>query len=123
MTFWPKSNLEAGIYVSTVIILVAEVGNKVVGFVIVNCNQPLSKAEIENIYVHPAKRRQGIGSQLVRAALAEAKKRSYEFISVLTPPNDIAAIKTYENAGFVKGKMFLWLDYSESEQFRKRESR
>lgn len=39
-----------------------------------------------------------------------AKADGYQFISVLTPPDDIPAIKTYEKAGFSKGEVFLWLD-------------
>ncbi|HEU5187398.1 MAG TPA: GNAT family N-acetyltransferase [Candidatus Saccharimonadales bacterium] len=119
VTFWPESVLEAAIQNEAVITLVAEVGREIVGFIIANCNKPLSKALIENIYVHPNNRGHGIGAGLVQALIAEAKNRGYEYIAVLTPPDDAPAIKTYQKAGFVSGETFLWLDYSESERFRK----
>lgn len=33
-------------------------------------------------------------------------------MSVLTPPGDVSAIKTYEKAGFTAGETFLWLDFN-----------
>lgn len=120
VTFWPESILKASIATDTVIILIAETSrHELIGFIIVNCNAPLRKAQIENIYVHPDKRGQNTGTRLVLAALEEAKKRGYEFISVLIPPDATPAIRTYEKAGFIKGEEFLWLDYSDSTQFRR----
>ncbi|HEU5122082.1 MAG TPA: GNAT family N-acetyltransferase [Candidatus Saccharimonadales bacterium] len=119
VTFWPEGILKAAVQDATVIILVAEVGQEITGFIIANCNKPLSKALIENIYVQPAYRGQGIGTALVQALIKEAKTRGYEYIAVLTPPDDTPAIKTYEKVGFMPGETFLWLDYNESEQFKK----
>jgi len=122
VTFWPESILIRTVQDETVIILVAEVDKEVVGFIIANCNKPLSKALIENIYVRPDNRGQGIGTALVKALVKEANAREYEYIAVLTPPTDTPAIKTYKKAGFTPGETFLWLDYSESEQFRKEDA-
>lgn len=120
VTFWPESILLASVKTNTVIILVAEEDDQnIAGFIIINCNKPLSKALIENIYVRPNRRKQNVGTELVRAAILAAKKRSYEFISVLTSPGNTAAIKTYEKAGFIQGEAFLWLDYSDYEDVRK----
>ena len=118
VTFWPESILRASIDTDTVVILVAEEDTDIVGFIIVNCNRHLSKAIIENIYVHPTRRRQSIGTRLLEVALDEVKNGSYEFICVLTPPDDAPAIKTYQKAGFVQGEQFLWLDFSDSDKFR-----
>ena len=89
---------------------VATSNNEIVGFVIANLNRSLSKALIENIFVRPDFRGQGIGTGLTRKIIDAAKADHYQFISVLTPPDDVAAIKTYESAGFSKGELFLWLD-------------
>lgn len=122
VTFWPERILEAAVQDETIIILVAEVDQEIVGFIVANCNKPLSKALIENIYVQPAHRRQGIGTALVQDLIKEAGARGHEYIAVLTPPDDIPAIKTYQKAGFIPGETFLWLDYSESEQFKKEDA-
>lgn len=108
--FWPEEVLLNCIGKDDVYFFVAVLGNEIVGFIIANCNKSLSKAQIENIFVRPDYRRQGIGSSLTSKVVEAAKLGQYKFISVLTPPSDIAAIKTYKEAGFAKGETFLWLD-------------
>lgn len=108
--FWPKAVLRTCIDKDDVYFLVAISGEEIVGFIIVNLNKNLSKALIENIFVKPNFRGRGIGLSLTERAVSLAKLDRYQFISVLTPPDDIAAIKTYERAGFSKGETFLWLD-------------
>lgn len=108
--FWPKDVLSSCIGKEDVYFFVATSNNEIVGFVIANCNKSLSKVLIENIFVKPEFRGQGIGTSLVKKVIEIAKADRYQFISVLTPPSDIAAIKAYEKAGFTKGEIFLWLD-------------
>ena len=108
--FWPEQVLLNCIDKQDVYFFVAVSGGEIVGFIIANCNKSLSKTELENIFVRPDFRRQGIGSGLASKVVEAAKLDQYQFISVLTPPGDIAAIKTYEDAGFAKGETFLWLD-------------
>lgn len=118
VNFWPESILQKGVKSDSVVIFVAEEKNEVVGFIIANCNNALSKALIENIYVNPSRRGQGTGTRLTLAAIDESKRRGCEYVAVLTPPDDTPAIKTYEKAGFTKGEAFLWLDFSQSKQFK-----
>lgn len=108
--FWPEEVLRNCIGKKDVYFFVATSDGEIVGFVIASCNESLSKTEIENIFVKPEFRRQGIGAALAKKVVEAAKSEHYQFISVLTPPNDIAAIKAYEKAGFAKGETFLWLD-------------
>ncbi len=108
--FWPEAILRACIDKEDVVFLVAVLEDETVGFIIVNLNKSLSKALIENIFVVPTLRGQGIGSRLVKDAINAVKSNRYQFISVLTPPDDEAAIRTYEAVGFSKGETFLWLD-------------
>ncbi|MBL8159569.1 GNAT family N-acetyltransferase [Candidatus Saccharibacteria bacterium] len=109
-TFWPASILQSCIGKDDVYFYVAVSGQQIVGFVIANCNTSLSKALIENIYVHPDHRGQGIGTRLAKQVIESAKADGYQFISVLTPPDDAAAIAAYKKAGFAEGETFLWLD-------------
>ncbi len=120
VTFWPEDILRASVNNEAVIMLVAvQPDGAIVGFIIVNCNRPLSKALIENIYVRPDMRKQGIATALVKAAIGKVNDMGYEFMSVLTSPEDLPAIHTYEAAGFARGNEFLWLDLISSERFRK----
>jgi ribosomal protein S18 acetylase RimI-like enzyme len=108
--FWPEKVLRNCITKGDVYFFVAVSGVEVVGFIIANLNRSLSKVLIENIFVKPAFRGRGIGSNLAKRVIECAKSDQYQFVSVLTPPDDVAAIKTYETAGFSKGEIFLWLD-------------
>lgn len=108
--FWPEEILRNSIAKDDVSFFIAQVNGEIAGFIIANLNKSLSKTEIENIFVKPDFRRQGIGTSLVRKVVEAARLNQYQFISVLTPPDDIAAIKTYEKVGFTKGETFLWLD-------------
>ena len=108
--FWPEEILRSSVAKDDVSFFVAQVDGEIAGFIIANLNKSLSKTEIENIFVRPDFRRQGIGTSLVEKVVEVAKLNRYQFISVLTPPDDAAAIKTYEKAGFTKGETFLWLD-------------
>lgn len=108
--FWPKKVLQNCISKEDVYFFVSASATEIVGFVIANCNKSLNKVLIENIFVKPEFRGQGIGTDLAKKVVEAAKVDRYQFISVLTPPSDIAAIKAYEKAGFTKGETFLWLD-------------
>lgn len=108
--FWPEEVLRECIDKDDVYFFVAVSGDKVVGFIIANLNKSLEKALIENIFVVPDFRGQGVGLILTKNVIEVAKSDDYQFISVLTPPDDIAAIKVYERAGFSRGEVFLWLD-------------
>lgn len=108
--FWPEAILRECVAKEDVYFFVAVSNGEVVGFIITNLNKSLNKALIENIFVRPDSRRQGIGTRLVKKVVEAAKADGCQFISVLTPPDDIAAIKTYERAGFAQGEVFRWLD-------------
>jgi phosphinothricin acetyltransferase len=90
--------------------LVAVLDKEVAGFVIVNLNKSLRKALVENIFVKADLRGQGIGSLLIKHVVETARSDGYDFISALIPPDDIAALQTYQKAGFSQGETFLWGD-------------
>lgn len=108
--FWPEDILENAINTKDVYFFAAFEAENLVGFIIANCNRSLSKVLIENIFVHPDYRGNGIGLKLAEKVVAVAKSERFQFISVLTPPDDQPAIDTYQKAGFNKGETFLWLD-------------
>lgn len=118
VTFWPKEVLSSAIDASDVLVLVAE-EQSVAGFIIVACNIALKKALIENIYVHPDHRSQGVGDLLLSCALELAQRMGCEYIATLIPPDAQDAAQLYIKNGFSRGERFLWLDKTLTDTFKK----
>ena len=113
--FWPKEILENCINKEDILFYVVEIENKIIGFSIVNLNQSLGKAEIENIYVLPKYRKNKIGTALLDKILQELKIRNYNNVNCLADE----AISFYEKYGFTKGKDFVWMDIVLSDKFKR----
>jgi len=108
--FWPKQILADSVESDAVMLQVAQDDGEIIGFIIVNCNKSLRKAEIENIFVAPSRRQEGVASIMLQATLQNIRDANYRYISTLVPTDDTAAIQTYQKAGFAQGETFLWLD-------------
>ncbi len=113
--FWPKKTLENCINKEDILFYVVEKEEKVVGFSIVNLNQSLGKAEIENIYVLPKYRKNRIGTALLDKILQELKVRNYNNVNCLADE----AIEFYKRYGFIQGKDFVWMDITLSDKFKR----
>ena len=72
-------------------VLVAEEGGQVAGFA------ALDGGALDGLFVEPARWRQGIGRNLVEAAVHEARKRGLSLVTVVA---DHAARDFYEKCGF-----------------------
>ncbi len=118
VNFWPKKVLREAVTANDVVVLVAEVDHKVVGFVIASLTSSLRKATIENIYVHTESRGNGIGDELLASLLEVLSDNSIEYMATLVPVDAVEATKLYETAGFLKGETFLWLDKSITNTFK-----
>jgi ribosomal protein S18 acetylase RimI-like enzyme len=116
VNFWPLEILTRAIESDDVLVLVA-LQTELVGFVIVNLNKGLSKAIIENIYVHPDSRGNDIGYHLVSRAISTLRERSYAYVITLVPADADQAVKVYQRNGFQGDQSFLWLDQSLDEMF------
>jgi len=86
-------------------VLVAEVDEKVVGFLALTFIQGLSglRALIDGLAVASAYRRQGIGAALVEAAIQRADQRGATHLLVDTSKGDEAARDFYQACGFEAG--------------------
>jgi ribosomal protein S18 acetylase RimI-like enzyme len=62
-------------------------------------------AWLEDMIVHPARRRGGIGGHLLQTAIAGAKNAGCTRITLLTDDTNAAAQKFYRRAGFVRSQM------------------
>lgn len=115
ITFWPKEILKECINKDDVLVLVAEESDKIIGFIIININLSLKKADIENIYVLDSYRQQGIGSKLIKSAIERIKQKGIENICHLTSDN----YYFWEKNGFIRGNNFCWMDLILTNRFKK----
>jgi GNAT superfamily N-acetyltransferase len=90
-------------------ILVAEAQGRVVGMVslLASVSTALGGpvAWLEDLVVASEWRGQGLGRRLVKAALAEARKRSWRRLSLLTDADNVKAQDLYRGHGFVASPM------------------
>lgn len=98
---YAKSSVDS----NNVILLVAEIGSEVVGFIRVELvnrvfYEPKIKALITDLYVKPEYRRRGVGKLLVEAATEEARRRGAGLISAVFPEGNVIAKSFYQNLGF-----------------------
>jgi ribosomal protein S18 acetylase RimI-like enzyme len=79
---------------------VAEVKGQVTGMVGLLRSREMLEGEIEPAIVTSTLRSQGIGSELVRYAVVEAKKRKIRFLRIRPVARNVRAISLYTRLGF-----------------------
>jgi len=110
VSFWPKEILNTCIDNDDNIILVAKKASDLIGFIIINYNHSLSKAIIENIFVHPNFRNKKIGEKLLEYSLKELQRMNCRYLCTLTDSGNDKAINFYLENGFTRGINCVWLD-------------
>ncbi len=80
--------------------LVAEVENKVVGYVIFELRPWLGEGHIVSIAVHPDHRRAGIGTILMREAERRISEAGYETVRLEVRESNFQARRFYERLGY-----------------------
>jgi ribosomal protein S18 acetylase RimI-like enzyme len=91
--------------------LLAEVAGRVVGFAavrVVSCVfYPRPRAELTELYVEPAFRRQGVAHALIAEAESLAANLGAEALGVLTGDDNAPALALYEALGFERDDISL----------------
>ena len=81
-------------------VLVAELDGDIAGFAVLLDEE--SRAELDGLFVDPARWRRGIGQALVSEAVHIARQRGFSLVTVVAEP---AARQFYEKCGFsVEGR-------------------
>jgi GNAT superfamily N-acetyltransferase len=88
--------------------LVAEVEGQIVASCVLVVIPNLTRSArpyglIENVVTHPDFRKRGLGTQLLKAALARAWERNCYKVMLLTGRKDEATLRFYKQAGFAGG--------------------
>ena len=85
-------------------IYLAEIKNKVVGFITFSkrivIRYPNPIIEVEEFYVIPELRRQGIGKKLMQKALNFAQKNNCKYVFLASSKDRVSAHKFYKALGF-----------------------
>ena len=110
VTFWPKKIIDDIIQSKTNPILVAEMNDEIVGFVIANYNETFKKAIIENLFVKKELRGQNASDLLVNSLLNRLKTLGCQYVCTLIESSSLNAIKAYQRFGFNRGIDCVWLD-------------
>jgi ribosomal protein S18 acetylase RimI-like enzyme len=90
-------------------LLVAERRGTVVGMVslLASVSTALGArvAWLEDLVVAPEQRRRGVGRRLLQAAVAEARRRGWRRVSLLTDADNAASQALYQAQGFIASPM------------------
>jgi ribosomal protein S18 acetylase RimI-like enzyme len=120
VSFWPKQIILNCIESNTDWLFLAEKDEEIVGFIICNNSPVFKKAVIENLYVNPEHRNQGIGKQLLDLLITTVKSAGCEYVALYTESENKKSIDFYIKNGFNRGKDFAWIDLVLSEEFSKK---
>jgi [ribosomal protein S18]-alanine N-acetyltransferase len=83
-------------------LIVADVGGKVAGCVLVNYRQGSRRGRLYTIAVGRVFQRRGIARQLMAAAETSARRRGCRFMRLEVRADDAGAIALYESSGYVR---------------------
>jgi ribosomal protein S18 acetylase RimI-like enzyme len=95
--------------------VIAEEGGEVLGFAC-GLMQGLRIGDLTELYVRPNARRRAIARELVRAVVAELRERGSAFVTGGVAPENLAARRFYEKAGFRPVEIRLVADVETLEQ-------
>lgn len=95
---WSKNGFEESLNSGHAIFFVAEEQNRIIGY----CGMIVSidEGEITNVAVAQTERCRGVGAMLIKAAKAEAEKRSIGRLVLEVRVSNESAIRLYERNGF-----------------------
>src|ERR1051325_435638 len=91
------------------VLLVAYADGRVVGFLFCKVISH-HWAMLDNFYVLPQLRQQGIGSSLLTALTGALKSRGIEYVSALCNANDARLLDQLSRKGFLPAKTYVWLE-------------
>lgn len=95
---WSKKSFENSMKQKDTLFIVAEKEEKIIGYL--GMYIFFEQADISNVAVAKAYRRQQVARRLLAYILVEAKSRGVKNVTLEVRETNVAAIKLYENMGF-----------------------
>ena len=96
---WSEDGFKSAVAIVQNVFLVAEEAGEICGYI--GMYHALDEGEITNVGVAPGKQNQGIGYELVQAALSMAKQQGITQVVLEVRVSNASAIHLYEKCGFV----------------------
>jgi len=107
--FWTQEQLLQWIREGHDILLKAVVDGQLVGFFLTQIHSPTRKAVIENIYVIPSMRRQGVAKLLLQEGLRQLAARQVSMVTALIAKENRSSLGFFEEHQFAEGGTFTWM--------------
>ena len=95
-------HIDADVAINPEGVFIAEVDNQVVGYITTRINQITKIGEIPNLAVHPKFQHQGLGRQLIQAALDYFRKEGMHMAKIETLEQNPVGTTFYPKMGFTE---------------------
>jgi ribosomal protein S18 acetylase RimI-like enzyme len=106
--FWTERQLERWIDSESDVCLGAFLGEKLAGFVLVAVHVPTGKATVENVYVDPRWRHQGIADSLIEEACRILRERGVTCATAFVRKDNGRSCVLFRSAMFIDCGVFHW---------------
>ncbi|MDP3953216.1 MAG: GNAT family N-acetyltransferase [bacterium] len=111
-SFWEKGDLERWVKdKGEDILLVAELENKIVGFVLAKYHKTTRLRTITNIFVKEAYRGKGIGTKLLEKTKSQLLNKGATYLYALIKKQNDPSLGLFKSAGFMEGYDMTWEEY------------
>ncbi|MBN2642795.1 MAG: GNAT family N-acetyltransferase [Victivallales bacterium] len=107
--FWSRKQLHNWIKSNDDVLLVAEDGDRMVGFAISSLHKPTGKATFENLWVDPSSRNRNIATKLSLHLIKGLKANGATYICGMTKTNNKNMLRLFDKLGFDKGYEYNWM--------------
>lgn len=104
--FWQEKELRAWVEGGRDTLLVAEADGTIIGFLLSFFHEPTKRAELENLFVAPEHRKQGVGRVLMETFIDTVKKRGAHDLYFVVRRNNENAVRFYRKF-FIEGFEFV----------------
>lgn len=108
--FWSEARLRPWVEAGQDVMLVAEEGGEVIGFLITQLHLSSRVGYISDLVVKTSARRRGVGLALMNEAVQQMIDRGLTYLYALTQEHNDAIQGLNKKAGFDAGETMIWFE-------------